>query len=350
MENQNYQAAAEPVFDAVAYRMMTNNVIDGLLSLDVNEEAGEVIYNMDGWYSLVDVFGRTIKRKYAVSLIKYVLRTWLMMDEYMIPRNEMNLDLNHICTNPDGTRFAFICTLLIEDKPYTEKFRTFMACLAQVMEGDAEKNKETLYRIMTYVKNVNVDTMNSCYDMVETLLAEQPEPIFQKPQAVKFNPGMLGSKIEAADKAAAQKIADAAKYPKINTYGIAANKEKKDEKPVKEAPKVSGPTLFPLSETSNKAKRGYMIRTKTGERKVLLKNETTIGKSPECDFCVTNTKTVSRVHASVFFEDGEYFIVDHKSTNATFLNGIILDPGEEYTLMDGDKFVLADEEFTFILK
>lgn len=49
--------------------------------------------------------------------------------------------------------------------------------------------------------------------------------------------------------------------------------------------------------------------------------ELRIGRAPDCDIPL-KTKRASRHHASIFFEDGKFFLADQESKNGTFLNGV----------------------------
>ncbi|WP_019134134.1 FHA domain-containing protein [Kallipyga massiliensis] len=56
---------------------------------------------------------------------------------------------------------------------------------------------------------------------------------------------------------------------------------------------------------------------------------------------------VSRSHAQIRFEEGNYILVDLGSSNGTFLEGKRLDPGQQVPLKDQNQFSLAKEEFHF---
>ncbi len=84
------------------------------------------------------------------------------------------------------------------------------------------------------------------------------------------------------------------------------------------------------------------------EERILLKSfpiekgEYIIGRSAECDF-VLDGKEVSRRHARIFYEDGNFKIEDLKSTNGTYLNGKKIDITD---LHHGDEIKIGD--FTII--
>ena len=47
----------------------------------------------------------------------------------------------------------------------------------------------------------------------------------------------------------------------------------------------------------------------------------TVGRSSQCDETITGDSQVSRFHAQIINENGEYTIIDTGSTNGTFVNG-----------------------------
>ncbi len=74
-----------------------------------------------------------------------------------------------------------------------------------------------------------------------------------------------------------------------------------------------------------------------------------IGKLKEgTDFCIRNNN-VSRKHADIFKEQGEYFIMDLGSTNGTYVNGKRLQSGVKELLHDGSVIKLADTELRFYM-
>ncbi len=94
--------------------------------------------------------------------------------------------------------------------------------------------------------------------------------------------------------------------------------------------------------------RAYITRVSTGERMLLDRSVTRIGKDKtNSDICIPDNSTVSRRHAEIINRDGMYYIRDMGSTNKTYVNGHELSPLEQTHIIDGDKIVLANEEFSF---
>lgn len=77
----------------------------------------------------------------------------------------------------------------------------------------------------------------------------------------------------------------------------------------------------------------------TGQEFELKKSEIILGRDPACDL-VFPSPGVSRRHARIFFEDGEYMIEDLGSRNGTIVNNKRL--SNPLSLQDGDNFYLGN--------
>src|SRR5258708_37220318 len=85
----------------------------------------------------------------------------------------------------------------------------------------------------------------------------------------------------------------------------------------------------------------------TGERIQLNQQGVLIGRSPERCKVVLPLNAVSREHAEIKFEQGNYFIVDLESRNKTFVNNKIIAPRTPLALKDGDGIKICDFLFCF---
>ena len=83
---------------------------------------------------------------------------------------------------------------------------------------------------------------------------------------------------------------------------------------------------------------------RAGEHFVLEKDETTVGRSPDCDVFLDDV-TVSRRHALVVRRDNGFFIEDRGSLNGTFLNRRRIESGQ---LDDGDELQIGKYRLTFL--
>ncbi len=90
-----------------------------------------------------------------------------------------------------------------------------------------------------------------------------------------------------------------------------------------------------------------ILRTSTNTIINIEKTEFLIGKSAECDYQITDNKKVSRRHATLKVSNGECYIIDNNSTNHTYVNGNLIQPGFPVMLRHDDYIRLGDEEFKY---
>ena len=321
MDRIERQASMESAFDHVTYNMLFCNEIDGVFRLElVGGEGGEANYNTAGFTPLSRIFSAGMSKKTAVQVLKSLLNVWVNLDEYMIPRSELLMSLSDVYVQDETGEIRWICGLQKDPRSPIEKLRLLMAELVTIMEGDPEQNQENMHTLLNYVKGVNRENLNQCKTMADTLLLQ--------------------------DIAAASAEAAASEEPE--SYGHAG----REDAGYGDSWKESGDGLnIMIPDVFTRAREvAYIIRIRTGDEMAVVLDETLIGKSRDADFCVPDNRAVSRHHASIIMEGGEYYLVDHESTNFTYLNGMRLDPGEEYRLCHGDGFVLADEPFQFMVR
>ncbi len=95
----------------------------------------------------------------------------------------------------------------------------------------------------------------------------------------------------------------------------------------------------------------YLIRVNTEERIMIPKQTFKIGKaSIGMDYRISGNSAVSRNHATIYVKDGVYYVKDNKSTNHTYINGIILDDAIDQMLTHDATVTFGDEEFIFKLR
>jgi pSer/pThr/pTyr-binding forkhead associated (FHA) protein len=94
----------------------------------------------------------------------------------------------------------------------------------------------------------------------------------------------------------------------------------------------------------------YLIRLKSNEKISLNKPVFRIGKEKSyVDYFVADNGAVSRSHADIIAKDGGYYILDHNSTNKTYINGETIAANVEVQITNEMKIKLANEEFVFHL-
>lgn len=99
---------------------------------------------------------------------------------------------------------------------------------------------------------------------------------------------------------------------------------------------------------SNKDEREhclYLCRNLNGEKITVDVTPFSIGKDSVNMDLVINNESVSRHHATIIYEDGDYYIMDNESTNGTTIEGVKLQPGEKGEIGNGYIISLGNESF-----
>lgn len=90
-----------------------------------------------------------------------------------------------------------------------------------------------------------------------------------------------------------------------------------------------------------------ICRRSDGETYYIRACEFHIGKSSDAECYIQDNHAISRKHAFILHRECDYFIVDDGSTNHTYVNGQMLEPGTETLLHHEDVIRFGDEEFDF---
>lgn len=94
----------------------------------------------------------------------------------------------------------------------------------------------------------------------------------------------------------------------------------------------------------------HLVRIKNNENIPINKPVFRIGKERSyVDYFIGDNTAISRSHANIVDNNGEFFIVDTNSTNHTYVNGGMIQSNVQTKLSDGTKIRLANEDFEFRL-
>ncbi len=80
---------------------------------------------------------------------------------------------------------------------------------------------------------------------------------------------------------------------------------------------------------------------------LLQKPDIVIGRVPESDIHFPDDMLVSRIHASIHYENDQYVLRDEGSANGTLVNNQLLAKMTNRTLQDGDHILIGDHELIF---
>lgn len=99
------------------------------------------------------------------------------------------------------------------------------------------------------------------------------------------------------------------------------------------------------------SKNIYLIDNRQKHQLLITKPSIVIGTDKEkADFVITENKTVSRQHAVIYIKTDRYYITDNHSTNHTYVNEVMLNPGEIKEIFPGDAIRVANESLEFVVR
>lgn len=93
-----------------------------------------------------------------------------------------------------------------------------------------------------------------------------------------------------------------------------------------------------------------LVRNSSGEKIAVEITPFMIGKDRHSVDYALDSDSVSRHHATIIFEDGNYYIIDNGSTNGTMIEGIRLQPAEKAELGNGYIISIGNETFQALLE
>jgi len=98
-----------------------------------------------------------------------------------------------------------------------------------------------------------------------------------------------------------------------------------------------------------KRNTAYLVHKETGERITIRKDVFTIGRlEAHVDYVITENR-ISKLHAEIVKENGQYFLVDLQFTNKTYIDGVECQPYQKVILKNGSVISFANIEFVFEL-
>ena len=224
---------------------------------------------------------------------------------------------------------------------------------------EAPKVEEKKHGRKVVIKHVKVKAVSAKKNAEHKLTVEAPVEKAPEEPKVEEKKSEPVKEEKAPDKA----MENVKEIPKVEEKKPEPVKEEK--KPVMEAapekPSFSYAEQFGAEDEGTVVLNDYsrstmadlptakLIRRSNKETAIITKHVFTIGKErARVDYCVTNNRTVSRFHATIYRRNDGYYVVDNNSTNRTFVNGSPIPVQTEIRLRNGDILRLSNEEFDFI--
>ena len=120
-------------------------------------------------------------------------------------------------------------------------------------------------------------------------------------------------------------------------YGEEAQEEEMED----ETEEEYGRTVY-IENVAEAKEESHRLYDSTGAvLSVLGESSLVIGKKKDEADIILDNSTISRIHARIVYEKGEYSLEDLNSTNGTFKNGLRLRPYERRRMAEGDEIRLG---------
>lgn len=130
-------------------------------------------------------------------------------------------------------------------------------------------------------------------------------------------------------------------------FGKKKHKETKKEQEYYEMPQNEniGDKTTVLSDIISEPR---LIRLCNSEVIYIDKSVYKIGKDPTfADYCLNDNPAISRSHAEIIVDNGNYYVLDNNSLNHTYVDNCQIDSQLRVPISDGTIIRLANEEFEF---
>ena len=117
---------------------------------------------------------------------------------------------------------------------------------------------------------------------------------------------------------------------------------------------LGGENVEDMTGTVTLTGRGHLVVTAAGRQVPVLRarayplasDALSVGRTSKADL-VIDQPTVSRIHAELTRQGGQYHVADRSSYNGTMVNSRVLDPNEVVPLQDGDVVVFGEAQTVF---
>lgn len=387
--------------DPIVYGMLSNNQIEGLAPLhSLESDTGITLsYDITGTQPLTELFDGYIKKDGFLAILKAILRTALLTEEYLIPEQALLLDNKLIFFDMRKNELRMICTPAVER--HTTTVKEYMDGILRRGRFAAGDGTAYIDQLLTLVRSDGADIefiLRCLPNLGTTRFAENLEQLREREADIRQSASIEArSRSEDRSTGGGLRIKPTPGREKSMPWTLDNGEIEKTHfmevdrrttqrnignEPVSAVKGSAGNTTFwggqsfgtptggarpttflsqPVGEdvatikpTPNRdipRRHAYILRLRTSERIELSKPIFRIGQEKDCvEYCVEDNAAISRTHAKIISRNNQYYILDTKSTNHTFVNGVMIPSEEEVLIEHGARFRLANEPFAFVIE
>lgn len=302
--------------DNFSVQQLQINLLPNLLPFLICEN--KCIYFIDDTVNIQQFYKEnSITEKEIVDFMLQIIQVRKSVENYLLFSENVDLNEEHIFIHPTTKQlyFAYMPSLTKELNKLEDILSFFL------YDCHIECDEYRLYTLFKYTKSIS-DELE-----LEQVLQMLNDKLTINQSNAKSNEQMPKGRKPVALKNINQRASDVSSHSKKSNV-------------------LLDTTLLISDEKNSCVKLVYL---KTNEFCILehcLKF--TIGTEQDNNF-VVKSKVVSKHHAIIKYDKGDYLLQDNQSTNGTYLNNKQLKSHQYYPLKNGDIIIVANERFQFLI-
>lgn len=365
-------------FDEIALHMIQNNQIDHLITpVEYDEKASLLRYPIRGKISLYDLLREEEDWLKIRELLLMICRdTHQQLKEYLLFHNQIYYDPQYIYIDRGMVQYIYIPekaantynlkkmlhNVLTDNKWNTGSSRSDFTKAVQFLDNIqwlTGREKQQFIELLADIKVQLPEPEAQLPFLTEEDSVQQPRPeteerSVQQPQPETEERFVQQPRPEAEERSVQQPQPEieerSVQQPRPEAEGKSAEQSRSEEKERK-----AGQTEENLLKNHQAAEpvpeSPYLIRLKTKEKIVITSEYFRIGKvAAEVEYVISGNSAISRQHAVIVKRGSNYYIMDTKSKNRTYVDGRVIFPNQPEIMIHETRVRMADEEFIFYLR
>lgn len=332
------------------YQYFIDNRIKGWLVPDALS-GDKLVFTGAHGLPLINVLKNGIDKTQYFRIVLNLLNILEIADKCGFNMQNIVLDPNYIVAEPHKLDIHLFYLPLWYNESTNDGI---INCLRKISSFANYSSQYDYDRIDSFMSFVISKPAFSIYETKERIRTEAPE-LFAVPDRSEFSrPASQSANSERKPKPLPPVQSKGDTHPFVlpksakTAVPLFSRPEPKSIPPLSAEKKQGLPELVKKEIPRTAPKYPTLTRRSTGVSVNIDRPVFRIGKERDrVDFCITENRTVSRHHATIYCRDGSCFIEDNNSTNKTYINGTPLLPEREIKLKDGDVIKLSNEEFDF---
>ena len=272
-------------------KIVFNRVVPGLMPVETIDKRGKITLqvNVTGWTPLTAYFTAGMNSDTALTFIWHTARIAHHCERYGLRVDSLCWSLDQVFVDPQGNiAMVYWPVTTLEQKIYTPL--TFYYSFAGILSRSRRYAKIGKTYLSYFYQRSEMD-FSLFYDMVKMIVRQWND--------IRKNAAGGGS----------------------------------------------GPVNTPDPSYPMIAFTGKLVRQ--SESLVLDRKSMILGRDSKCDVVIKGFDGLSRQHARIENEEGEYYLTDLNSSNGTFINGKRQEPNQRTLLCNGDEIRFGNATYVF---